>query len=150
MADDRLATGKIGELHVFRELLRCGVNPYVPVVDREGIDAVIRKQDGSYIEVQVKTVATTKTPRWFQVTGLRPRHQLFICCVCLSLDPVETWILPSHVFKQHATYSSKARLYDLNLDAKGRTSSIPKWQLLEEYREAWHLLAEAAEGTSTG
>lgn len=145
VAQAPLATGKIGELHVFSELLRRGVNPYVPLVDREGIDAVIRKRDGSYVELQVKSIATPQTPRWFNANIPRPRHQLFMVCVSLATHPVETWIIPSHVFTRHSTYSRKHGLYDLNLDATKRGGSIRRGELLEEYREAWQLLVEEAE-----
>jgi hypothetical protein len=140
-----MATGKIGELHVFGELLRRGVNPYVPLVDREGIDAVIRRRDGTYVELQIKTIATPQYPRWFGARISRPRHQLFMVCVSLATDPSETWIIPSHVFKTHSTYSPKAGVYDLDLDSTKRGSDVPRGKLLAEYREAWHLLTEGAE-----
>lgn len=140
-----MVTGKIGELHVFGELLRKGVNPYVPLVDREGIDAVIRRRDGSYIELQIKTANTPQTPRWFGVQNLKPKHQLFIACVALATEPVETWIIPSQVFRAHSNYSPKSRYHDLNLDSTKRGSDVPRWKLLEEFREGWHLLTEEAE-----
>jgi hypothetical protein len=145
-----LATGKIGELHVFSELLRRGVNPYVPLIDREGIDAIIRRRDGSYLELQIKTANTPQTPRWFIAKISKPRHQLFMVCVSLATDPVETWVVPSHVFKRHSTHSQKAGVFDLNLDAAKRGSRMPRGNLLEEYREAWHLLTEEAEIADEG
>ena len=35
-------------------MLKEGIDCYVPLVDDDGIDVVIRKQDGSFIEVQIK------------------------------------------------------------------------------------------------
>ncbi len=138
-----ISTGKIGEFHVFRELLRRGVNPYVPLVDIEGVDAVIKTKTGHYLELQVKTVATEKSARWFQVQRLRARHGYYIVCVALTIDPIEAWIIPANVFEQHATVD-KGGLYDLNLDSTARGSDVPRAKLLAEYREAWHLLVGEA------
>jgi hypothetical protein len=35
-------------------------------------------------------------------------------------------------------------MYDLNLDSTARGSDVARWKLLEEYREAWHLLVGEA------
>jgi hypothetical protein len=142
---ERLTKGKQGELYVFGELLRRGVIPYVPLVDTEGVDAIIRRAGGTYLELQIKTVATSKTPRWFQVQNLRPRHGYFIVCLALATEPIETWIIPSFTFKNHATYSRKTRWHDLNLDSIPQGKDVPRWKILEEYKDAWHLLAEGVE-----
>jgi hypothetical protein len=138
-----ISVGKIGELHVFRELLRRGVNPYVPLVDIEGVDAVIKTKSGDYLELQIKTVATEKTPRWFQVQKLRARHNYYVVCVVLTVEPIETWIVPSLVFERHSTVD-KSGLCDLNFDSTARGSDVPRWKLLDEYRDAWHLLSGEA------
>jgi hypothetical protein len=150
VAPTTMTTGKIGELHVFGELLHRGVNPYVPLVDREGIDAVVRRRDGTYLELQIKTINTPQYPRWFGARISRPRNQLFMVCVTLATVPSETWIIPSHVFKTHSTYSSKIGVYDLDLDATKRGSDVVRKKLLAEYCEAWHLLTEDAEIATEG
>jgi hypothetical protein len=137
-----ISVGKIGELHVFVELLRRGVNPYVPLVDTEGVDAVVRRPDGSFLEIQVKAIRTPQTPRWFQVQRLQPRNNYFIVCVALATDPIETWVIPSHSFEAHSTVSQGT--YDLNLDSTARGQTVPRGKLLEEYKEAWHLLVGQA------
>jgi hypothetical protein len=142
---EQVTKGKRGKLYVFRELRRRGVVPYVPFVDMQAVDAVMRGAGGTYLELQIKTVATSKDPRWFQVQNLRPRHGYFIVCVALATEPIETWIIPSFAFKSHATCSRKTRLYDLNLDSTARAKDVPRWKILEEYKDAWHLLVEGVE-----
>ena len=134
---ERLTKGKRGELYVFGELLRRGVVPYVPMVDMEGIDAVIRSTTG-HLELQVKSSATPKSPRWFQVERLRPRESYFLICVNLTVDPPETWIIPSQVFAENATQSKD--VWDLDMDATPRGARIGRAEALQGYREAWHLL----------
>lgn len=46
--------GKRIEYYLIGLMLKEGLDCYLPVVDDDGIDVVIRKSDGSYIEVQIK------------------------------------------------------------------------------------------------
>ena len=46
--------GKRMEYYIIGLMLKEGIDCYVPLVDDDGIDIVIRKQDGSFIEVQIK------------------------------------------------------------------------------------------------
>ncbi|MEE9442446.1 MAG: hypothetical protein V3V99_07240 [candidate division Zixibacteria bacterium] len=46
--------GKRMEYWIIGKMLKEGLDVYVPVVDDFGIDAVIRKRDGSFCEIQIK------------------------------------------------------------------------------------------------
>jgi len=46
--------GKRIEFWIIGEMLKQGLDVYVPLVDDNAIDAVIRRPDGSFIEVQIK------------------------------------------------------------------------------------------------
>jgi hypothetical protein len=46
--------GKRMEYWVIGKMIKEGLDVYVPLVDDMGIDAVIRRPDGSFIEVQIK------------------------------------------------------------------------------------------------
>lgn len=46
--------GKRMEYYIIGLMLKEGIDCYVPLVDDDGIDVIIRKQDGSFIEVQIK------------------------------------------------------------------------------------------------
>jgi len=46
--------GKRIEYSIIAEMLKEGMDVYVPLVDDNGIDAVVRKPDGSFVEVQIK------------------------------------------------------------------------------------------------
>jgi PD-(D/E)XK endonuclease len=46
--------GKRMEFYVISKMLEQGLDVYIPLVDDFGIDAVIRKKDGSFIELQIK------------------------------------------------------------------------------------------------
>lgn len=46
--------GKRMEFFIIAEMLAEGLDIYTPLVDDNGIDAVIRKKDGSFVEIQIK------------------------------------------------------------------------------------------------
>ncbi|MCV4230542.1 hypothetical protein OHJ21_05110 [Virgibacillus sp. LDC1] len=46
--------GKRIEYYLIGLMLKEGIDVYVPLVDDNAIDAIIKKADGSYIEIQIK------------------------------------------------------------------------------------------------
>lgn len=135
--------GKIAEFQVIGELLKRGVQVYVPIVDVEGIDAIVRQADGSLVEIQVKSSHTNTYPRFFIVPAFEPRDNFFIVGVVLGLDEPETWIIPSARYVELCAKPSKSNTFELDLDQRPRGTSIKRSALLAEYFEAWHLLTGA-------
>jgi len=54
--------GKRIEFSIIAQLLKEGADVYIPLVDDNGIDAVIRKPNGIFIEVQIKARSKEVTP----------------------------------------------------------------------------------------
>ena len=46
--------GKRIEFWIIGQMLKEGLDVYIPLVDDNAIDAVVRRQDGSFVEVQIK------------------------------------------------------------------------------------------------
>ena len=46
--------GKRMEFYLIGKMLKEGLDCYIPLVDDDGIDVVVRRNDGSFIEVQIK------------------------------------------------------------------------------------------------
>ncbi|MBI2321414.1 MAG: hypothetical protein HYU88_04820 [Chloroflexi bacterium] len=138
------AIGKQGELFVFGELLQRGIVPYVPLVDMEGVDAIIRLDAGCYREIQVKKLEKQKDVRWFQVRNLRASEHLFI--ICVERDDT-VWVFPSRIFQKFATKSETRSgiIYDLNLDGRSHGRGRTRKDLLAPYRNNWNLLIMATE-----
>jgi hypothetical protein len=137
--------GKQAEFLVFGELIKRGADLYLPVIDT-GIDALIRKKDGTYLQIQVKATETPIMAGCFNVYDLDyyARKNFFIVGLDLSKQPPETWILPSLVFEKYATvWKSKQgfKRYTLILDYKDRKHGNKlRRDILKKYREAWGLL----------
>lgn len=51
---DTASFGKRMEHYIIGRMLKEGLDCYIPMVDDDGIDVVVRKQSGEYIEVQIK------------------------------------------------------------------------------------------------
>ncbi len=153
--------GKRGEYYVFGELIRGGVDLYLPVIDI-GVDGIIRGKDGgAYVELQVKSTEAENQAGYFNVYDLEPSPNLFIICVDMSnakLDQYrqpEIWILPSAVYQQHATVQAlKDRsCYRLPLPAKDRRyGNKARAESLEgfcatRHEEAWTQLSKLKPAT---
>lgn len=46
--------GQMVEYKIISKMLSAGLDVYTPVADDKGVDAIITKTDGSYIEIQIK------------------------------------------------------------------------------------------------
>ncbi|MSQ14606.1 MAG: hypothetical protein EXR50_01905 [Dehalococcoidia bacterium] len=140
MAVEQLLAGKKAELFVFSELLKRGVLPYIPLVDAEGIDAIIKTPDNEHLELQIKSVQTERDPRWFQVNKLEPNFRKFIICI----EPNFTaWIIPSLAFAKYATVSKK--IYDLSLDAALQGTTKKRKDIFVRFKDNWDLLSRPME-----
>ena len=76
------------EYWLIGQMLREGLDVYVPLVDDFGIDAVVRKQDNHFIEVQIKARSrTVKTWGRRSLCGDRssnPSQKLLLCILFRS------------------------------------------------------------------
>ena len=74
--------GKRIEYFIIGKMLKEGLDCYVPLVDDDGIDCVIRQGNGRYIEVQIK--ARSKDVKMgdaalFAALEHEPRDNYFFC-----------------------------------------------------------------------
>jgi len=113
--------GKIGEYQFIGELLRRGLDVYLPIADIRGIDCVIRSKTGKYVEIQVKTRVTTGAgEEIFEVKQFEPRDNYFLACK--REDWKKFWVLPSKVFWEHSKFREKYNSRRLILNRKKRIS----------------------------
>ena len=137
--------GKGAELIVFGKLIRKGVDLYLPIVDI-GIDAIIKKKDGNYLQIQVKSTEADEQAGCFNVCDLElyEGKGLFVVCVDMSKGTPEIWVLPSDVFMKHANVSKLKKgwnNYYLDIDSKDtKHGNETRRNLLKEYLGAWELL----------
>lgn len=132
--------GKLGELYVFTKLIEKGAMPFLPIADIKGVDAVVRKQDGTYVEVQIKATWPPEQAGYFNVHNLVERDSLFIVGLIMGIEPPEGWIVPSKEFVRHATLREKGTVHLLSLGLGDTKLEKSRREKLAEYLEAWHLI----------
>ena len=132
MAAKRYATqvtGKQGEYRIIGKLLAKNMDVYIPVVDIEQIDCLVRNKTGEYSEVQIKTRTDPIKHTVFEVRGFRARPHFFVVCHYLLSD--ESFVVPSVIFKKLSVQNGKYRRIYMTKNIK---------ENLAKYREAYHLL----------
>ena len=96
--------GKRIEYWVVGLMLKQGLDVYLPLVDDNAIDAVIKRPDGSFIEVQIK--ARSKTVKlgdgalFAAITHEKIRHNYWFVFYSERLDII--WVMSSDEFISEA------------------------------------------------
>lgn len=133
MGKDSQSKGRLAELRVIAELVRNGsTSIYTPVIDVEGIDLIIRRQDGSYAELQVKS--RSRSDQSFQVGRLAPSDDRYI--VLHVLDTDSFWVIPSKEF---------IRMARARGDVHTLTWSRQTDREARRYRNDWELINDRAQ-----
>ena len=144
MKTDKQMQGKTAELAVFSALLQRGALPYLPLVDVEGVDAVVSVAGSRLVRIQVKAAGVSggKNPKWFQVQKLEVADDLFVVCVEAANGIVgDMWIFPSVVFDAYANNPASG-VRDLDLDGGKVKYGQPLWELLCGFKNRWELITE--------
>ncbi len=139
-------TGKRAEFFVFGELVRRGADVYLPIIDI-GIDAIVRRQDGTHLDIQVKSTEKEWSPTAWVPDDPELRQRRFIVWVDMSEpeENLEIWVFRGDIFY---SYSTKIGAWQngtyrrLVLDETRRGDDHPRRDLLKKYRGAgaWELL----------
>lgn len=91
--------GKRMEYYIIGLMLKEGIDCYVPLVDDDGIDVVVRKNDGSFIEVQIKARSADVIEgdaALFAALTHAPRPNYFFIFYSQRLEKI--WIMSSEEF----------------------------------------------------
>lgn len=91
--------GKRMEFYLIGKMLKEGLDCYIPLVDDDGIDVVIRKSDGSYIEVQIKARSKDVIPgdaALFAAMTHEYRENYYFVFFSERLD--KTWVMSSEEY----------------------------------------------------
>src|SRR4051812_18951283 len=91
--------GRRMEYWIIGQMLKEGLDVYVPLVDDNAIDAVIRRRDGSFVEVQIKARSKDVAPGDCALFAAIPheiRDNYWFIFYSERLDT--TWIMSSQEF----------------------------------------------------
>ena len=102
--------GKRMEFFVISRMLEQGLDVYIPLVDDFAIDAVVRKDDGTFVELQIK--ARSKDVKFgdaalFAAITHEHRENYYFIFYSHRLD--KTWILSSKDFIMEAAQNRNGK-----------------------------------------
>ena len=102
------------------ELLKRGLDVYLPVVDTQGIDILVRSRSGKTAEVQVKSrVHIGKPGRYFAVGEVKGSQagSFFVCLHMITddLKPDRYWIIPWDDYSRIAQFNKGTNKYRLTI-----------------------------------
>ncbi|MBA7689226.1 hypothetical protein ES703_97730 [subsurface metagenome] len=137
--------GKRAEFLVFGELIKRGADLYLPVIDT-GIDAIVRREDGTHLDIQVKSTEKGWSLDAWVPDNLQLLRRRFIVWVdrSKSKEKPEIWVFPGDIFKEYsvkigAEQNGTNRRLDLSATRKG--DDQPRCVLLKKkHRDAWELI----------
>lgn len=95
--------GKRMEYYIISKMLEEGLDVYIPLIDDFAIDAVVRKKDGSFIEIQIKARSKDVVfgdAALFAAIPHEPRKNYYFIFYSHRLDKM--WILSSKEFIKEA------------------------------------------------
>lgn len=102
--------GKRMEYYIISRMLEQGLDVYIPLIDDFAIDAIVRRKDGSFIELQIK--ARSKDVKFgdtalFAAITHEHRANYYFVFYSHRLDKV--WILSSEDFIKEATQNKTGK-----------------------------------------
>ena len=107
---DKASYGKRIEYMIISQMLMEGMDVYIPLVDDHGVDCVVKKEDGTFVEVQIK--ATSKNSNveycamfsaiWHELT---PNYYFIFYSESLNTK----WLLSSEEFVKLSSKSTKGK-----------------------------------------
>lgn len=102
--------GRRIEYWIIGRMLKEGLDVYVPLVDDNAIDAVVRRADGSFVEVQIKARSKDVVDRDAALFAAIP-HELRVnyWFVFYSERLDTTWVMTSQEFIDHAVQNKTGK-----------------------------------------
>ena len=92
---DSASFGKRQEYVVVAELLKRGFDVYMTLVDDQGIDCIIRIDNPTYIDIQIKARSSTaKQWNFFAAMTIEPKQNYYFIFYIEKNDTL--WVMPSH------------------------------------------------------
>ena len=102
--------GKRMEYYVMGRMLKEGIDIYVPLIDDNGIDAVVRKKDGTFIELQIKARSEDVVfgdAALFAAITHEHRENYFFAFYSARMDKI--WIMSSKEFIEESVQNKNGK-----------------------------------------
>lgn len=138
--------GKRQEYVVIAELLRRGFDIYIPLVDDQHIDCIIRRDNNNYIDVQIKARSKDCKPyvagRFAAMDIPNPREKYYFIFYSEAVN--KYWIIPSLKLVQLASQNKNGEnigKYQINFAGfSKKTQKAYPYPRFEDYENKFNLL----------
>ncbi|MFR9547076.1 MAG: hypothetical protein SNJ29_16085 [Rikenellaceae bacterium] len=101
--------GKRIEHFLIGKMLKEGLDVYIPMIDDDGVDAVVKRQDGTFVEVQIKArsndVKFGDAALFAAIYHPKVRHNYWFVFYSERMDTM--WIMSSQEFWDHSNMNKK-------------------------------------------
>ncbi|MBT3022051.1 MAG: DUF4365 domain-containing protein [Candidatus Thiodiazotropha sp. (ex Lucina aurantia)] len=105
---DSASFGKRQEYVVVAELLKRGFDVYMTLVDDQGIDCIIRIDDQTYIDIQIKARSKiAKQWNFFAAMTIEPKDNYFFIFYTEKNDTL--WVMPSKEVVNYAVTNKNGK-----------------------------------------
>ena len=140
---DSASFGKRIEYNLIGKMLMEKLDVYIPLVDDHGVDCVIKKNDGTFIEVQIKArskdVADGDAALFAAITHEQVKNYYFVF-YSERLDDGTMWILSSEEFLKECVTNKKGknagkRSIWFNGNRKDKETGIKKEYCKEQFKK---------------
>ena len=139
--------GKRQEHAAIAEMLKRGLDVYLTLVDDKGIDCIVRKDENTYFDVQIKARSkNVKYPGNFSLSDIIARPNYFFVLYSERAD--KFWVIPSERITGsdgrgsplgHQVHDGNTKgEWHIDLWWSGMTGS--EYEEFKKYENAWHYL----------
>ena len=131
---DSASFGKRQEYVVVAELLKRGFDVYMTLVDDQGIDCIIRKDENTYIDIQIKARSkSAKNWNFFAAMTIEPRDNYFFIFYLETNNSF--WVMPSADVVKHASVMKSGVNTGKHSLAIPKSENTVKAQLFSKYKD---------------
>lgn len=126
--------GKRMEYKLVGDMLMEGLDCYLPLVDDHGVDCIIKKKDGTFIEIQIKARSSTVTDgdaALFAAISHEYTPNFYFVFYSERLDTM--WILSSEEFLQESVTNKNGKNKGKHSIWFNGNKTNPKTGIKEEY-----------------
>ena len=131
------AFGKRIEFYIVGLMLKEGLDVYLPLVDDDAIDAVVKRPDGSFVEIQIK--ARSNDVQFGNAgffAGLRHEYRKNYWFVFYSQRMDIIWILSSKEFINEGRQNKSGKsLGKRTIKFNGKNSKLKSEHVLPRYKK---------------
>ena len=102
--------GKRMEYHLIGQMLMEGLDCYVPLVDDHGVDCIVKKEDGTFIEIQIKARSREVTEGDAALFAAIHHDYIENFCFVFYSERMNTmWILSSKEFLEECVTNKNGK-----------------------------------------